>query len=127
AHVLGRGGRVVVIDYAHNQGGLRGLLELCQGLPLRGARVSLSVGAAGDRTDVILHRLGYPAARGADRVAIAELRRYLRGRDPQDLIRRLQAGIIDGGKPQAPVFPDEVEALDWMLREAEAGDVVAIP
>src|SRR6266550_6308797 len=130
---LAEGGRAIsvldgalVIDYAHNEDGLRGLLEICQGLRLRGARVFLSFGAAGDRTDVILHRLGYTAARGADRVAIAELRRYLRGRDPQDLIRRLQAGIIDGGKPQAPVFPDEVEALDWMLREAEAGDVVAI-
>ena len=126
ANVFDVDGRVVVIDYAHNEDGLRGLLEICQGLRLRGARVFLSFGAAGDRTDVILHRLGYTAARGADRVAIAELRRYLRGRDPQDLIRRLQAGIIDGGKPQVPVFPDEVEALDWMLREAEAGDVVAI-
>src|SRR5438477_173096 len=82
--------------------------------------------AEGGRAISVLHRLGYTAARGADGVAIAELRRYLRGRDPQDLIGRLQAGIIDGGKPQAPVFPDEVEALDWMLREAEAGDVVAI-
>jgi len=126
ANVFDVDGRVVVIDYAHNEDGLRGLVEICHGLRRRGARVLLSFGAAGDRTDVILHRLGYTAARGADRLAIAELRRYLRGRDPQDLIRRLQAGIIDGGKPQAPVFPDEVEALDWMLRESDADDVVAI-
>src|SRR3989454_3994519 len=118
--------RVAVIDYAHNEDGMRGLAEICQGLRPRGARVFLAFGAAGDRTNVILHRLGYTAARGADRVAVAELQRYLRGRDPQDLIRRLQAGIVDGGKPQAPVFPDEVAALDWMLRESDADDVIAI-
>ena len=126
ANVFDLDGRVVVIDYAHNEDGLRGLVEICQGLRPRGARVFLSFGAAGDRTDVLLHRLGYTAARGADRVAIAELQRYLRGRDRQDLIHRLQAGIVDGGKPQAPVFPDEVAALDWMLRESGADDIIAL-
>ena len=126
ANVFDVDGRVVVIDYAHNEDGMRGLVEICQGLRLRGGRVFLSFGAAGDRTNVILHRLGYTAARGADRLAVAQLHRYLRGRDPQDLVRRLQAGIIDGGKPLAPVFPDEVSALGWMLGESEANDVIAI-
>src|SRR5205809_818055 len=48
ANVFDVDGRVVVIDYAHNEDGLRGLLEICQGLRLRGARVFLSFGAAGD-------------------------------------------------------------------------------
>ncbi|TMF85828.1 MAG: Mur ligase, partial [Chloroflexi bacterium] len=75
ANVFDVDGRVVVIDYAHNEDGMRGLVEICQGLRLRGARVFLSFGAAGDRTNVILHRLGYTAARGADRLAVAELQR----------------------------------------------------
>jgi len=126
ANVFDLSGRVVVIDYAHNEDGMRGLIEICQGLRAKGGRVFLSFGCAGDRTNAILHRLGYTAARGADRVAIAELHRYLRGRDPRDLIRRLQAGIVDGGKPESRVFPNEVEALDWMLRESAANDVLAI-
>src|SRR5439155_15362968 len=126
ANVFDVDGRVVVIDYAHNEDGMRGLVEICQGLRLRGARVFLSFGAAGDRTNVILHRLGYTAARGADRLAVAELQRYLRGRDPQDLVHRLQAGIVDGGKPQAPVVPNELAALDWMLHESASNDVVAV-
>jgi hypothetical protein len=65
-------------------------------------------------------------ARGADRVAIAELHRYLRGRDPEDLVRRLQAGLADGGKPQAPVFRTELEALEWMLTASGPTDVLAI-
>jgi cyanophycin synthetase len=126
ANVFELDGRVVVIDYAHNEDGMRGLVEICHGLRPKAGRVFLSFGSAGDRTNAILHRLGYTAARGADRVAIAELHRYLRGRDPKDLIRRLQAGIADGGRPESPVFPNEVEALDWMVGESAADDVLAI-
>jgi hypothetical protein len=73
-----------------------------------------------------MHRLAYTAARGADQVGIAELHRYLRGRDPEEVLARLQSGVVDGGKPQAPVFPNEVEALQWMLSESQPQDVVAI-
>ena len=119
-------GRVVVIDYAHNEDGMRGLVEICQGLRPGAARIFLAFGTAGDRTNAILHRLAYTAARGADRPAIAELHRYLRGRDPKDLVKRLQAGLQDGGKATAPVFPNEVEALEWMLQESTPKDVIAI-
>jgi cyanophycin synthetase len=119
-------GRVVVIDYAHNEDGMRGLVEICQGLRSGAARIFLAFGTAGDRTNAILHRLAYTAARGADRPAIAELHRYLRGRDPKDLVARLQAGLQDGGKATAPVFPNEVEALEWMLAESAPKEVIAI-
>jgi cyanophycin synthetase len=119
-------GRVVVIDYAHNEDGMRGLVEICQGLRPGSARIFLAFGTAGDRTNAILHRLAYTAARGADRPAIAELHRYLRGRDPKDLVERLQAGLQDGGKAMAPVFPDEVAALTWMLVESAPTEVLAV-
>jgi cyanophycin synthetase len=118
--------RLVVIDYAHNEDGMRGLIEICQGLRPPGGRIFLAFGSAGDRTNAILHRLGYTAARGPDQVAIAELHRYLRGREPHDLVARLQAGLADGGKPQAPVFPNELEALAWMLDTSAPNDVIAI-
>jgi cyanophycin synthetase len=126
ANVFEVDGRVVVIDYAHNEDGMRGLIEICQGLRAPNAQVFLAFGSAGDRTNAILHRLGYTAARGPDRVAIAQLHRYLRGRDPQDLVQRLRAGLADGGKPQAPVFPNELEALAWMLNASAPNDVIAI-
>jgi cyanophycin synthetase len=118
--------RVIVIDYAHNEDGMRGLVEICQGLRAASARIFLAFGTAGDRTNAILHRLAYTAARGTDRPAIVELHRYLRGRDPKDLVERLQAGLQDGGKATAPVFPNEVEALEWMLQESEPNEVIAI-
>ena len=118
--------RVVVIDYAHNEDGMHGLIEICRGLRAPNGRILLAFGSAGDRTNAIIHRLGYTAARGPDQVAIAQLHRYLRGRDPQDLVQRLQAGLTDGGKPQVPVFPTELEALDWMLTLSAPDDVIAI-
>ena len=119
-------GKIVVVDYAHNEDGMIGLIEICRGLRAPGARIWLTFGIAGDRTNSIVHRLGYTAARGADRVAVAELRRYLRGREPHDLVERLRAGVVDGGHPVPPVFPDEMTALQWMLGEAAERDVLAI-
>jgi len=73
-------GRVIVVDYAHNEAGMLGLAEICDGLRRAGAEIWLVICAAGDRTDQILHDFGYRAARGSDHLAIAELLRYLRGR-----------------------------------------------
>ena len=119
-------GRIVVVDYAHNEEGMRGLVEICRGLRRASAQTWLAFGAAGDRTNAILHRLGYTAARGVDHVAIAELHRYLRGRDAKDLLQRLLLGADDGGARHTPVFPDEVQAVGWMLGQSAPGDVVAV-
>ncbi|MEP6476090.1 MAG: Mur ligase family protein [Actinomycetota bacterium] len=118
--------RIVVIDYAHNEAGMAGLTEICDGLRRAGRDVWLTIDTAGDRTDTLLHDFAYRAARGADHLAIAQLERYLRGRDPKDLIDRLMAGALDGGQTEVPVHPDEVTALGEMLRASRAGDVVGV-
>ena len=119
-------GRVVVVDYAHNEAGMTGLIETAKGLRRPGRDVWLCIATAGDRTDEIMHGLGYIAARGADQVAIAELERYLRGRDRAEVVDRLRAGAEDGGAVDVPVFPDEIRALGWMLDSSRPGDVVAV-
>jgi cyanophycin synthetase len=119
-------GRVIVIDYAHNEAGMAGLIEACRGLRKPGSEIWLAFCTAGDRTNEILHALGYAAARGSDHVAIAELLHYLRGRDRQDLIDRLVAGCVDGGASEVPVYVDELSALEELLRLSKRGDVVAI-
>jgi cyanophycin synthetase len=126
ANVYILGERVVVLDYAHNEAGIDGLAEIASGLRPPGADTWIAFGAAGDRDDAILHGLGYRAARGADHVVVAELHRYLRGRDPQDLVRRLCAGAIDGGATDVPAMPDETSALRHMLERSGPRDVLAI-
>ncbi|MDP9342664.1 MAG: Mur ligase family protein [Actinomycetota bacterium] len=119
-------GRIVVVDYAHNEAGMAGLTELARGLRAPGRAIWLTYGAAGDRTDEVLHGMGYLAARGADHVAVAELHRYLRGRDARELVDLLITGADDGGATDVPVFPDEIHALEWMLASSKRADVVVV-
>ncbi len=119
-------GRVVVIDYAHNEAGMIGLTGLCDGLRRNGREVWIAFCTAGDRTDDIIHAFAYQAARGADHVAVAELPRYLRGRDSNDIVDRLRTGAVDGGATEVPVFQGELDALKWMVARSGRGDVVSV-
>ncbi|MGH2591178.1 MAG: Mur ligase family protein, partial [Actinomycetota bacterium] len=126
ANLFTLAGRVVVIDYAHNEAGMAGLTELCEGLRRAGREIWLAMCAAGDRSDEILRRVGYRAARGADHVVVAELLHYLRGRDPVAVIDGLRGGAFDGGAQEVDVYADELSALRAMLQRSKRGDVVAV-
>jgi cyanophycin synthetase len=119
-------GRVVVVDYAHNEAGMLGLAEICDGLRRPGAEIWLVICAAGDRTDQILHDFGYRAARGSDHLAIAELLRYLRGRERQSTIERLIAGAKDGGAVEVDVYAHELAGLQGVLARSGRGDVIGV-
>jgi UDP-N-acetylmuramyl tripeptide synthase len=119
-------GRIVIVDYAHNEAGMRGFAEMCDGLRRPGAEIWLVICAAGDRTDRILHDFAYRAARGSDHLAIAELLRYLRGRDRQSTIERLVAGAKDGGAVELDVYADELAGLRGVLARSKRGDVIGV-
>jgi cyanophycin synthetase len=119
-------GRIVLLDYAHNEAGMKGLVEIARGVRPPGGEIWVSFSTAGDRTDQILHDLAYTAARGVDHVAVAELEHYLRGRDRQDLVDKMRAGALDGGAADVPVFPDPLTALKEALAASRPGDVVAV-
>jgi cyanophycin synthetase len=118
--------RIVVVDYAHNEDGIESLTAILQAFRVPGREIWLAFGTAGDRTDEIVHAFGYRAGRGADHPIVAELHRYLRGRDAVDLVERLRAGAIDAGAHDVPSEPDEVHAMERMLRASRPGDVVGI-
>jgi cyanophycin synthetase len=126
ANLFSLDGRVIVIDYAHNAAGMAGLTELCDGLRRAGREIWLAICTAGDRSDAILHDFAFRAARGADHLVVAELLRYLRGRDRAELVERLRAGALDGGADAIDVYADELSALRAILARSRRGDVVAV-
>jgi cyanophycin synthetase len=119
-------GRTIVLDYAHNEAGMRGLTEILAGLRPPGGHVWLTIGTAGDRTDQILHGFALQAALGTDHLLIGELQHYLRGRTRQDIIERLREGAAQAGVTDVPVHPDELAALRASFAASAPGDVVGV-
>ena len=122
---LGR--RTVIIDFAHNEAGTTAILdtaaEIASGAAGRTVPITAIIGTAGDRPDDTLRGIGHIAASMAQRVAIKETPRYLRGGDRDHVIEQLRAGIHAGGMDPASVtvYPTETEAL-----EAELGTKGAV-
>jgi len=125
-NVLDLDGRAVIVDMAHNEASLLALLEVARGLRLPGRRVLAMTGTAGDRTDELIRSLGELAARGADRVVIGEKHRYLRGRDPAELVRLLREGAATVGVTDVPAHPGELAGLKALAAESGPGDVLAL-
>jgi len=128
-----RRGTLVLIDFAHNEAGLQGLLDVSRQLVTHPGRVRsqgrvrLALGTAGDRTDEILRNLGRLAGAGADDVVICEKRHYLRGRDLGAMNRILRAGVKEGGfSGKVEAHPSELAALQALEKRAKKGDVVAV-
>lgn len=126
-HVYTVHGATVILDYAHNDVGLRHLLHLAKGYLGEQGKLTAIVGTAGDRTDDALRELGRLAAEVSDRVIIKETRRYLRGRETVDEMTALYLeGLAAAGKPPHAVARDEPAALDIALADLAPGDVVAM-
>ena len=120
-----REGIVALVDFAHNEAGLAGLMEVARAVA-GGASVRLALGTAGDRTDEILHRLGVIAG-GADDLVIAEKAHYLRGRDLDEMNELLRGGAREGGYAgEIASHPSELGALQALIARASPGDVCAV-
>ena len=118
------GARVVIVDFAHNEAGLSAILDVAEGIAAgaagRAAPITAIIGTAGDRPDDTLRGIGRIAASRAQRVAIKQTLRYLRGRTPESVIGELLAGVMAGGIPatDVPIYPDETRALQAELNGA---------
>jgi cyanophycin synthetase len=126
ANLFALDGRTVVLDYAHNEAGMRGLTEILRGLRPPGAEIWLTIGTAGDRTDEILHGFALHAALGSDHLLIGELLHYLRGRSREDIVTQLRAGAAEAGVHDVPVYEDELKAFKASLAASAPGDVVGV-
>jgi cyanophycin synthetase len=119
-------GRVIVIDYAHNEAGMIGLTEILRGVRDRGSKIWLAICTAGDRTDRILKAFAFQAAVGSDHLAVADLRHYLRGRSIDGLYSILCEAAAEAGVTDVPHHRGELQALKQMVAASARGDVIGV-
>ncbi|HET9456012.1 MAG TPA: Mur ligase family protein [Candidatus Limnocylindrales bacterium] len=119
------GARIVIVDFAHNEAGVEAVLDVADGIAGgaagRAAPVTAIVGTAGDRPDDTLRGIARIAARRAQRVAIKETRKYLRGRTRESVVGELLAGVRAAGRSTAdvPIYESETAALRAELADPE--------
>ncbi|KAB7744873.1 tetratricopeptide repeat protein [Nostocoides sp. F2B08] len=120
------GTATVIVDLAHNEDGLTALLDVADGLRSPGARVMVSAGMVGDRTDEQIESVGEIAGRRADLVAVAHKEKYLRGRTTEEIDALLATGLGHVGVVPLGPYPTEVESVEALAERAADGDVIAV-
>jgi UDP-N-acetylmuramyl tripeptide synthase len=123
-------GAQVLIDYAHNPEGLRGLLSVADHLRTRAGRLCLLLGHAGNRQDADIEELARVAAQfRPDLVVVKENEAQLRGRAPGEVPSIIRNELKRSGLPESalPVCGTEVEAACYALDWARPRDVLVFP
>jgi cyanophycin synthetase len=111
------GGKIVIVDFAHNEAGVNAILDVAEGIAAGAAAstapITMIVGTAGDRPDDTLRGIGKIAGQRAQRIAIKETLKYLRGRSRESMIGELMVGIRASGRAttDVPVYESETAAL----------------
>ena len=115
--------RIVIVDFAHNEAGVRVLMDVADAIARTEGRgngagqdgravLSTIVGLAGDRPDDTLRGVGRIVAGSVDRFVLKEMLHYLRGRTRESVIGEITAGAREGGwNRELPLHLTEVEAL----------------
>ena len=120
----------VLLDYAHNPDGLRGLLQVAAGLR-DGGRLGLILGQAGNRGDEDIRELARVAADARpDRVWLKDIGGdYMRGRAPGEIAAILFGALRASGLGAGalPVCLDEAQASREALEWARPGDLLVLP
>ena len=114
----------VLLDYAHNPAGLRALhkyVEKLDGHPKIGI-----VAGVGDRRKQDNFELGQISAEMFDEIII-RTDRNLRGKDEQELINEIKAGILDVS-PKIPlrIIKKENEAIQHAVENAKEGSLIVV-
>ena len=126
------GARIVIVDFAHNEAGVSAVLDVAEGIAGgaagRAAPITAIVGTAGDRPDDTLRGIARIAAQRAQRVAIKETLKYLRGRSRESIVGELLAGVREAGMTTSdvPIYESETVALKAELADSGARVVVLL-
>jgi len=120
----------IIVDYAHNPAGMRGLLTVAQHLRGPSGRLGTLLGHAGNRQDSEIEALARVTAEfHPELVVVKENEAHLRGRAPGEIPRLIHAALLAAGLPESslPLRASEMEAVRCAIEWARPGDVLALP
>ena len=123
------GGVQVVVDYAHNPDGLRGVMRVAQKLRAPSGRIGMLLGHAGNRLNADIEELALVATEFApDLVVVKEDEGHLRGREPGEVPAIIQNALLKTGLPESavPIRPSEIDAALYALDWARPGDALVL-
>lgn len=112
----------VLIDFAHNPAGYRGVEEYLQSVEAN-KKIGIIAGV-GDRRDEDIKECASIAARMFDHIIIRQ-EKYLRGRTEEEIINLILEGISTTDRNVTyEIIPKEVEALKHAINNAEEGTYI---
>ena len=112
----------VLIDFAHNPDGYRGIKEFLE-LSDSAYKIGIITGT-GDRRDEDIREMGRLATQMFDHIIIRQ-DKYLRGREADDIVNLIVEGIVELNKEQSYEYiPKEVEALKHAFSLAKPGSYI---
>ena len=121
------GGVRAIVDFAHNPHGQRAVLELAAALPAQRRLVVL--GQAGDRDDASVRELvEITWSFRPDLVLVKDMPRYLRGREPGEMVALIDAELEHAGAPSDRVERGgtEFECVRRALQWSRPGDLLLL-
>ncbi len=119
----------MLVDYAHNPDGLRGLLAVARAAT-PGGKIALVLGQAGNREDADIRKLAATAAAFSPAlVVLKDIESHLRGRAAGEVAAILRDELLRNGVSAERIVTclDEVGAAGTALTWAHAGDTVVLP
>ena len=119
-------GATIILDFAHNEAGIRHLVAFGQAELKPGGRLISLIGTAGDRTDHSLREIGRIAASASDVVIAHGTVKYLRGRTPDELMGHYRAGAEQCPTAMYLESDNEKTALEEALTLARPDDVIVM-
>ncbi len=112
----------VLMDYAHNPAGLRGLAAFISKLPNKYR--TCVINGTGDRRDEDIREFGQIAGETFDRIVIRR-GNYLRGRDEQETYSLIKEGIAASGRePAVRIIPESRDAIHHAIKYGRKGELV---
>lgn len=112
----------VLMDYAHNPAGARGLTSFISKLPYKHRTAVLN--GTGDRRDDDIREFAKIIADSFDRIVIRR-GNYLRGRTDEEMYALLQEGIAQSeNKPQVRTIPESRDAIHHAIKNGRKGELV---